>query len=161
MSHRLPVFLSVGFLLVILGIVMKIQTTRAATAISVSSSADVRYDNSAQVRSVYGDDTVGRLMVQAFTPAHKKLTYGEAVQLFGDRLRFQFTGCSANPSFQIVPQRVSFMIDNRDATAHTFTFWNREITVGAYDFAITTIDAPGTYSVWCDGRNGLRIESAR
>ncbi len=78
--------------------------------------------------------------------------YSQALDKYGKSgYRIQFTNCSATPSKLAVAKTASFMLDNRDAVAHTVKIGSYTYRLGAQGYAIASITKVGTYNMTCDG----------
>ena len=79
------------------------------------------------------------------------LTYDQAIELYGT-YRIQFVSCHGTPGSLSVRHGVTFMLDNRDAKAHTIKVGTTAYSVGAYGFRVAAAPAKaGTYNITCDG----------
>ncbi len=65
--------------------------------------------------------------------------------------RFQFSNCHGTPGSLVVKSGKYFLLDNRDAKAHTFAFAGQSYSVGAYGAAVAAVWKAGTYNITCDG----------
>ena len=81
--------------------------------------------------------------------------YTDAVKMY--QYRLQFLQChgtiptALNNGTLVIKKGVKFMLDNRDATAHTFAFAGQSVRVGGYNFAIVSVPTAGLYPLTCDG----------
>lgn len=51
---------------------------------------------------------------------------------------FQFVKCQANPGYMVIKKGAAFMLDNRDAIAHTIKLNDQEFRLPPYGYAITS-----------------------
>ncbi len=65
--------------------------------------------------------------------------------------RFQFSGCHGTPGSLVVKVGKYFLLDNRDAKAHTIAVAGQSYSVGAYGAAVAAVWKAGTYNITCDG----------
>lgn len=95
------------------------------------------------------------------TPAAKPKTsgsataYQKAIETY--QYRFQFSNCQGNPGKLTLKQGVKVMLDNRDATTHTFGFGGAKYTVKGYSFVIVTAPKAGTHFITCDGGGAAQM----
>ena len=88
----------------------------------------------------------------------KPLTYEQAVTQYGG-YRFQFVSCHGSPGTMTVTSGKKFMLDNRDAKAHTIMVGKVAYKVGGNGFAIATAaSAVGTYNITCDGGGAATLK---
>lgn len=90
--------------------------------------------------------------IPSYTPAvvipvsvAPKLSYTDAVRVYGDhRIQFGDT-CEATPANSVFKSESNIMIDNRASTAKVFNINNTAYTIGAYDYLVVpfaSINAP-------------------
>ncbi len=78
--------------------------------------------------------------------------YTAAMATYGTNgARFQFVGCSATPGTMSLKRGISFMLDNRNAEAHTIAIGQASYRLKGYDYAIVTVQKAGVYPITCDG----------
>lgn len=69
----------------------------------------------------------------------------------------QFFPCQATPGSMILKKGSKIMLDNRDAKSHLIGIRSVRYNIGAYNFAITSLDSLGTNYVTCDGGGVAQI----
>ncbi len=93
--------------------------------------------------------------VEPTATAPKKLTYDEALRIYGaggNNYRFQFSAnCLSTPGRIAMSSGTKFMIDNRDTVAHKFTLGKQTFNVSKNGFVIVTASEKGTLPLVCDG----------
>jgi len=80
--------------------------------------------------------------------------YTDAIAMYKNRI--QFSNCHGivnltNTGTMSIKHDEKFMLDNRDATAHTIAFASQSYKIPAYGFVIATAKPPGTHNLTCDG----------
>jgi hypothetical protein len=93
------------------------------------------------------------------TPAGTKnldLSYTEALNLFGG-YRFQFSDCSGTPGTLNLTKGATFLLDNRDAVAHTIKVGTQSYSVGAYGYRIASASTKGANQITCDGKGAAML----
>ncbi|MDO8625841.1 MAG: hypothetical protein Q7K39_00045 [Candidatus Magasanikbacteria bacterium] len=85
-------------------------------------------------------------------------SYATALGIYAKSgLRFQFSKCSGTPGSLYIKQGVKFMIDNRDNTSHQIGIGPKTYTLGAYNFAIVSVQKAGSYNITCDGGGAAHV----
>lgn len=69
----------------------------------------------------------------------------------------QFSSCQANPGSQVLKKGSKIMLDNRDGKSHLIGIRSVRYNIGAYNFAIATLNSVGTNYVTCDGGGAAQI----
>lgn len=94
-------------------------------------------------------------------PAPARLTYDQALATYGssgNNYRFQFTAnCQSVPSSLTLKKGSKFMLDNRDAEAHTFKIGTQTIRLNKYAFAVVTARQTGDLNIICDSVNRAKL----
>ena len=81
--------------------------------------------------------------------------YQKAIE--SNQYRIQFSNCQGNPGKLTLKQSVKVMLDNRDATTHTFGFGGAKYTVKGYSFVIVNAPKAGTHYITCDGGGAAQM----
>ena len=86
--------------------------------------------------------------------------YTKALETY--QYRIQFSQCHGTSNLVgtgtlSVRQGSRFMLDNRDATAHTFAWKGGSVRIAGYSYAIETASALGTYPITCDGGGAAQL----
>jgi hypothetical protein len=91
------------------------------------------------------------------TPANVagKLSYGDAIKAYPER--FQFKLCQGTPASIAVKRGTPVMLDNRDATAHTFKANTQTFRIAGYDYAVLYPSVIGNLAVTCDGKTRVML----
>jgi hypothetical protein len=91
------------------------------------------------------------------TPANVtgKLSYGDAIKAYPER--FQFKLCQGTPASIAVKKGTPVMLDNRDATAHTFKADTQTFRIAGYDYAVLYPEVLGNLVVTCDGKTRVML----
>jgi hypothetical protein len=140
--------LGIAALVIIFGAVALYHKKSVQTA-NMQPSADQSQAQPAQTSATNSAPVSLKTRSQLYTDAVNSYQY-----------RIQFAQChgtvtgSAGPAAGgtlVIKKSVSFMIDNRDAVAHTFAFNGQSYKVAGYDFAIVSAKGIGTYPITCDG----------
>jgi hypothetical protein len=84
-------------------------------------------------------------------PAPKALTYAQALDLYRGKGLIQFNDCRATPGVIGVKKGAAFMLDNRDAKAHTIVADKKTFRLAPYSFVIVTASTAGSSYITCDG----------
>ncbi|MBI5221247.1 MAG: hypothetical protein HY979_00375 [Candidatus Magasanikbacteria bacterium] len=82
-------------------------------------------------------------------------------KFFGTRFQFSQNCAFATPTDFVIKKGVQFMVDNRDAKAHTFSFAGQKYQVGAYGYAIVSTPKIGKLPVFCDGIQRVMVNVER
>lgn len=87
-------------------------------------------------------------------------SYTQAVNDY--QYRIQFTEChgvvnTPNVGILSVAKGTKFMLDNRDAKAHTFAFKDFKVRIAGYGYAIVTPTVLGIYPITCDGGGAVTL----
>jgi hypothetical protein len=85
------------------------------------------------------------------------ITYDEAIELYGD-YRFQFVDCHGTPGSINMAAGSTFLLDNRDAEAHTIKVGSTSYSVAAYGFRVAKAPKAGTYNITCDGGGAATLK---
>jgi hypothetical protein len=92
------------------------------------------------------------------TPSRSlSLGYTDALNTFGG-YRFQFSNCSGTPGTLALASGVPFLLDNRDAVAHSIKVGSTSYSVGAYGYRIASVTTKGTYNITCDGKGAATLK---
>jgi hypothetical protein len=94
------------------------------------------------------------------TPAAKRLTYTEALSIYGAQgtgYHYQFVNCRGTPGQLTMKKGTKFLLDNRDNASHKFTIGSQTYSLGKYGFAVITARDLGTYNILCDGGGAASI----
>ncbi len=84
--------------------------------------------------------------------------YTSAIAQYGKSgFRFQFVNCISTPIKLTMKKGVKFMLDNRDNKAHAMAVGKTRYLLRPYDFAIVSIQKPGTYDITCDSFNRASV----
>lgn len=84
------------------------------------------------------------------TAPAKALTYAAALDKYRGVV-MQFVNCRVLNGTFTLKKGVSFMLDNRDAAAHSIKIQGKSYRLGGYSFAIATPLTVGNSFVTCDG----------
>ena len=78
-------------------------------------------------------------------------------QLKDSGFRFQFSGCHGTPGSLVVKRGYSFLLDNRDAEAHTIAFVGQSYRIGPYGTAVAVVWKIGEHQITCDGGGAAKV----
>lgn len=125
----------------------KQETTSDTDKTAVSGDDQTATIPAATTTSAAPTPVKGKTTITA--PA-KTLTYAAALDKYRGAV-MQFVGCRVLNGTFTLKKGVSFMLDNRDATAHTIKIQGKSYRLGGYSFAIATPLTVGNSFVTCDG----------
>lgn len=94
------------------------------------------------------------------TVAPKTNTYEDALKAYGSQ-RIQFSACRGTPGSIVLTKGSKFMLDNRDAAAHTIMVGTSRYVVKGYSYAIATASVVGTINITCDGGGAASLNVQR
>lgn len=77
-------------------------------------------------------------------------SYSEALKTYAN-WRFQFVKCRATPGTFIIKKGQKFMLDNRDAQAHTIKVGSVSYKIASYGWKAVTASVAGNIPITCDG----------
>lgn len=89
-----------------------------------------------------------------------KLTYGEAVNTYKNRIQFiECDGMVNVPGIHTisVTKNTPIMLDNRDSIARTVVAQGQKMTLNAYDFKVFYPKTIGSTEITCDGRRSVTL----
>lgn len=126
---------------------------------SNASSSDYLKSIQSIPTAVVTTATVGVTSTPRVGDAEKNIPqYVDMIAKFGGN-RFQFSqNCTqVTPSSFALKLGKQFMVDNRDAKAHVFSFAGQKYSVPDYGYAIVTASKLGDQSVFCDGVQRAKV----
>ncbi|TAN33050.1 hypothetical protein EPN28_03560 [Patescibacteria group bacterium] len=86
------------------------------------------------------------------------LSYTKALSIYRKSgYYYQFYKCKGTPGSLTMKKGKQFMLDNRDAKAHTVAFGKQSYYVPKYGFAIATAKYVGKFFITCDGGGAAQI----
>lgn len=85
-------------------------------------------------------------------------SYKDSLDIYGKSgARFEFSKCSGTPGTLNIKRNGKFMIDNRDGIGHTIAIAGKSYYLGAYGFAIVSVQKSGSYNITCDGGGSAHV----
>jgi hypothetical protein len=132
-------------LLLIAGVIIYFQSKKH----TASNSSVNQVDNQQTMTASSSQDTASTTPNQGSTGGMKKLSYGDAIKAYPNRI--QFVNCGGNPGTVSVKRNTPVMLDNRDKTKHTIKGGGQSFTIAGYDYAVMYPKTEGTFQLTCDG----------
>ncbi len=71
--------------------------------------------------------------------------------------RFQFSSCHGTPGTMAIAVGNKYMLDNRDAVAHTIKVGPYSYKLAAYGYAVVTATNKGINNITCDGGGAAQL----